>query len=199
MKNLIVFPPGASGHFLAGVLTGNTNKLDNNIEYKYNGDRSFLDLAHIAELTTGATQDKDYSIKRFKEIAHEYQHTNIVMLHPDIDWYIYSLWLLKTDDDVDDTVEQILDTRFVSHEATNDHYKYYHTFSVTLKNQGLNVLDINYSSLFIDIDKETIKELLLFLDFSLFHVDTIAEQINQYTEQQLETINLRYNLSKDEI
>jgi len=199
MKNLIVFPAGASGHFLSGILTGNSIKLSNNIEHNYDGNRNILDITHISELTTGATQRKDYSIKRFKEIAQEHQDTNIVIIHPDIDWYIYILWLLKTNDDVEDTVEQVADTRFVSDENTNEHYKHHHTFSAILRQQEVNVLDINYSDLFIDINKETIKELLLFLDFPSLRVNTVAEAITKYTDLQLKTINLRYNLSKDEI
>ena len=198
MKSLIVFPAGASGHFLAGILTGNTNKLDNQIEYKYAGNRNILDVAHVSQLTTGATQDKDYSIKRFKEIAHKYQNTNVVIIHPDIDWYIYILWMLKTDDEFEDTIEQVADSRYVNDENTNEHYKHHHTFSAILKQQKVNVLDINYSGLFITVNKETIKQLLSFLNIE-DQVNTIAEKINQYTEIQLETINSRYKLDREDI
>lgn len=200
-ENLLVFPAGASGHFLAGLFTDRSIGLENNIEYNYKGNFHKLHIVHLSQLadtTTGASQDKDYSIKKFLEIASVYKNSNVLILHPDIEWYVYILWLMKTKDQTNDTVESVAKSRFVSADETNQHYKHYDIFSETLKQQGINVLDVNYSDLFIANKRSVVEECCDFFN-TVLDIDTIIDKINTYTNDQITNINKFVSLNRSEI
>lgn len=200
-ENLLVFPAGASGHFLAGLFTDRSVGLDNNIEYNYKGNFYKLHIVHLSQLadtTTGASQDKDYSIDKFIQIAQVYKDSNVLILHPDVDWYIYILWLMKTKNDTNDTIESVAESKFVSADNTNQHYKHYDIFSETLKQQGINVLDVNYSDLFIKNKTSVVEKCCDFFNATL-DIDSVVDKINTYTNDQINSINNFVRLDRSEI
>tara|TARA_R110002074_G_C12390301_1_gene653218 strand:+ start:25 stop:702 length:678 start_codon:yes stop_codon:yes gene_type:complete len=211
-ENVLVFPAGAGGNFLAGILgkclweeefDTSLEQLGNVIEYNFSGDNGIFHTAHVSQLadtTTGATQVKDYSNTKFKEIANVFKDSNVIILHPDVEWYIYILWMMKTDDDTNDTMDEIVVTKVVPPETSSSHYKHYNRFSQILKECNVNVIDIQYTDLFIKHNVDSIRQLINFINKDKLNQATeLLELLTQYTNLQLDFVNKSYNITRTDI
>jgi hypothetical protein len=211
-EHVLVFPAGAGGNFLAGILgkclwddkfNTSLEQLGNVIEYNFSGDNGIFHTAHVSQLadtTTGATQVKDYSNTKFKEIANVFKDSNVIILHPDVEWYIYILWMMKTDDDTNDTMDKIVVTKVVPPENSSSHYKHYDRFSQILKECNVNVIDIQYTDLFIKHNVDSIRQLINFINKDKLNQATeLLELLTQYTNLQLDFINKSYNITRTDI
>ena len=211
-ENVLVFPAGAGGNFLAGILgtclweeefDTSLEQLGNVIEYNFSGDNGIFHTAHVSQLadtTTGATQVKDYSNTKSKGIANVFKDSNVIILHPDVEWYIYILWMMKTDDDTNDTMDEIVVTKVVPPETSSSHYKHYNRFSQILKECNVNVIDIQYTDLFIKHNVDSIRQLINFINKDKLNQATeLLELLTQYTNLQLDFVNKSYNITRTDI
>lgn len=203
---ILLFPQGTGGNFLAEIIYNDILNLidtgrmsDANNEYVYKGSTRVLNPLHMEQFFDSSDNWHSFDLKKHSQyhtILNNYKHTKFIIVHPDCFWYTYALWNSKRQN-----IKEIIHKELLLVEILKNNNKQiefeshvidqYRTVSDYLKSINSQVLDISYSDLFLNLNKDTIKILIEFLlSHSAADIEnTVYYKIKEYRKRNIQHIN----------